>query len=246
MKSLWFVLIILAVASPVLAEDVIKFAYAQDAKPFSWNEDGKMQGIFIDVVNETIQNRMGLSATHQGHPWKRSQHLVRSGKADALVTNGPMRNSWAKHSTEVVVTIKHVLFVKANGPKFDQLKKVHAIEDLKPFKLVDERGSSWAQKNLEEKGIDVHWVADKNTMYRMVAKGRVDAVAYEPFTARFHIKTLGLQGQLIELPLETRELPFHIVIGNSSPHVKLLPKIDDVLLQMKQDGTMQRIYDKYR
>lgn len=246
MKTLWVVLIILAIASPVLAEDVIKFAYARDAKPFSWGEGGKMQGILIDVVNETIQNRMGLTATHQGHPWKRSQHLVKSGKADALVTNGPMRNVWAKHSTEVVVTLKHVLFVKANGHKFDQLKKVRAIEDLKPFKLVDERGSAWAEKNLIERGVNVHWVADHDTMYRMVAKGRVDAVAYEPFTARYHIKTLGLQNQLVELPLETRELPFHIVIGNNSLHVNLLPKIDDALHQMKQDGTMQRIYDKYR
>ena len=51
MKTLWVVLIILAIASPVLAEDVIKFAYARDAKPFSWGEGGKMQGILIDVVN---------------------------------------------------------------------------------------------------------------------------------------------------------------------------------------------------
>jgi ABC-type amino acid transport substrate-binding protein len=136
--------------------------------------------------------------------------------------------------------------VKAGGPKLDQLKKVRTIDDLKPFTLVDERGSAWAEKNLIERGIKVHWVADHDTMYRLVAKGRVDAVVYEPLMARYHIKILGMQAQLIELPLDTVPVPFHIVIGKSSPHVKMLPKIDKAIRQMKQDGTLERILDNYR
>jgi polar amino acid transport system substrate-binding protein len=246
MKTLWIVLILLAVASPVFADEVMKFTYATTGKPFSWNEGGKMQGILIDIANEVIQNRMGIKISHQGHPWKRSQYLVRIGKADALITNGTMRKAWADHSSEAVIALQHMLYVKSDGPKYNQLKSVRNIDDLKPFTMVDHRGSAWAEKNLIGRGIDVHWVADHDTMYRLVAKGRVDAVAYIGFVARYHIKNLGLQDQLVELPLQVQAVPFHIVIGNTSPFVKLLEQIDEMIRQMKLDGTMQRIYDKYR
>ncbi|MGD9007816.1 MAG: transporter substrate-binding domain-containing protein [Desulfobacteraceae bacterium] len=246
MKNLWVLFTILAMASPVFADEVMKFAYAHTSPPISWEEDGKMRGILIDIAEELVQNRLGIMVSHKGYPWKRSQHLVRMGKADALITNGPMRKKWAEHSREVVVNLQHMLYVKAGGPKLDQLKKVRTIDDLKLFTLVDERGSAWAEKNLIERGIEVHLVADHDTMYRLVAKGRVDAVVYEPLMARYHIKILGMQAQLIELPLDTVPVPFHIVIGKSSPHVKMLPKIDKAIRQMKQDGTLERILDNYR
>ena len=246
MKKIWVVLILLGTASPLFAEDAMKFDYEATGKPFSWEEGGKMQGILVDIAEEIIHSRMGLKIVHQGHPWKRSQHLVQIGEADALITNGPMRKDWADHSREVVLTLQHKLYVKAGGPKFDQLRKVHDLDDLKPFAMVDHRGSAWAEKNLAGRGIDVHWVADHDTMYRLVAKGRVDAVAYIGFVARYHIKNLGLQDQLVELPLRVPAVPFHIVIGKKSPFVKFLPQIDETIRQIKQDGTLQRIYDKYR
>lgn len=233
-------------ASPAFAGDVMKFAYAHTSPPISWEEDGKMHGVLIDIAEELVHNRLGVKISHQGYPWKRSQHLVRMGKADALITNGPMRKEWAEHSSEVVVNLQHMLYVKAGGPKLDRLKRVRTIDDLKPFTLVDERGSAWAEKNLIGRGIKVHWVADHDTMYRLVAKGRVDAVAYIDIMARYHIKILGLQAQLIELPLDTIPVPFHIVIGKKSPYVKMLPKIDEAIRQMRQDGTLQKIYNKYR
>lgn len=246
MKTLWIVFIILSVASTVFAEEVMKIAYATTAQPLSWVENGKVRGILIDIADEVFQNRLGIKVMHQGNPWKRSQHLVQLGKADALITNGPMRKEWAEHSTEVVLNLQHMLYVKSGGPKFDQLKKVRTLDDLKPFTMVDHRGSAWAEKNLIERGIRVHWVADHDTMYRLVAKGRVDAVAYIDFMARYHIKILGLQDQLVELPLDTSPVPFHIVIGKRSPFVKMLPEIDAAIRQMEQDGTLQKIYAKYR
>ena len=246
MKKLWVVFTILAMASPVFADDVMKFAFGSDAAPFAWEKDGQAYGILIDIAREVVEKRNGIKVSFHLHPWKRAQHLVRQGILDAHITNGPLRKEWAEHSSEVVVVLKHVLYVKAGGSKFNELKKVSTIGDLKPYKLVDHRGSAWAQKNLIERGINVHLVADFDTMYRMVAKGRVDAVAYEPLMARYQIKNLGLQDQLVELPLETSEFPFHVVIRKTSPYVKMLPKIDEAIRQIKQDGTFERILDNYR
>jgi polar amino acid transport system substrate-binding protein len=224
----------------------MKFAYAADAEPFSWEENGKTKGIFIDITNETLQNRMGIRVSHQNHPWKRSQYLAQIGKVDALVTNGLWRRAWAGHSSEAVATLRHMLYINADGPKFNQLSKVHTLEGLKPFRLVDHLGSGWVENKLAGKGYDVHLVADPDAMYRMVAMGRVDAVAFNDIMSRYQIKKLGLQDQLVEVPLDIDAVPFHIVIRKTSPYIKLLQKIDETLIQMKQDGALQKIFDKYR
>ena len=36
-------------ASPVFADDVMKFAFGSDAAPFAWEKDGQAYGILIDM-----------------------------------------------------------------------------------------------------------------------------------------------------------------------------------------------------
>jgi polar amino acid transport system substrate-binding protein len=54
--------------------------------PLSWEVNGKVRGILVDVLNEALQNRMGIKVTHHEFPWKRAQLMVRYGNADRFTT----------------------------------------------------------------------------------------------------------------------------------------------------------------
>ena len=248
MKKLWVVLTILAMASPVLAADEMKFAFGNDAPPFAWEEDGQIYGLLPDIAREVVEKGMGIKVSVHLHPWKRSQHLVQQGILDAHITNGPLREEWAEHGQEVVLMLQVKPFVKKDGPKFGELKKIETIEDLRPYSLVQHRGAQWDQKNLVDKKFKVHLVADYDTMFKLLAKGRGDVVAFEAYMARHVIKNLELSDQIVELDASfTGEgFPFHLVVGKKSPFKKIIPQFDDTLRQMKQDGSFQKILDKYR
>ena len=247
MRKLWVIFVILAMASPVFADDVMKFAFGSDAAPFAWENDGRTYGILVDIVKEVIEKRNGIKVSFHLHPWKRAQHLVRQGMLDAHITNGPLRKEWAVYGKEVVLMLQVKPFVKKDGPKFEELKKIESIEDLRAYNLVQHRGSQWDQKNLVDKNFKVHLVADYDTMFKLLAKGRGDVVAFEAYMARHVIKNLGLSDQIVELDVSfTGEgFPFHLVVGKKSPFKKIIPKFDDTLRQMKQDGSYQIILNKY-
>ncbi|MGD9007818.1 MAG: transporter substrate-binding domain-containing protein [Desulfobacteraceae bacterium] len=248
MKKLWIVLTILAMASPVFADDVMKFAFGSDAAPFAWEEDGQVYGLLPDIAREVIEKRHGIKVSFHLHPWKRAQHLVRQEILDAHITNGPLRKEWAEHGQEVVLMLRVKPFVKKGGPKFEELKKIKRLEDLRPYNLVQHRGSRWDQKNLVDKKFKVHLVADYDTMFKLLDKGRADVVVFEAYMARHVIKNLGLSDQIVELDVSfTGEgFPFHLVVGKKSTYTKVIPLFDDTLRQMKQDGSFQTILDKYR
>ena len=67
---------------PVYAGDTIRFVYYNDNAPFGWEENGEMQGIYIDIVNEVFKKRLGIPVEHRGYPWKRAQMMVKNGDAD--------------------------------------------------------------------------------------------------------------------------------------------------------------------
>ncbi len=45
--------------TPVTAEKTMLFVYNNDYAPFGWEENGAMQGIYIDIVNEVFKHRKG-------------------------------------------------------------------------------------------------------------------------------------------------------------------------------------------
>ncbi len=246
MRIIVMVFAVLITAFPVCAQEPMKFAYADTAMPTCWKEDKRMYGILIDIVNEAVQKRMGLPVSHQGHPWARCQHLVKQGNVDALVTNGPLRREWAEHGNETVISFDQKLFVKAGGPKLDQLKKVKSLGDLRPFKLGIHRGDGWNKKNVVDKNFSTHLATDHDMLFKLLAKGRVDAVIYEHYVAAYNIRKIGLQDQILELPVVIFSIPFHLVVGKKSPYTKIIPQFDETIREMKQDGSLQKILDQYR
>jgi len=162
-----------------------------------------------------------------------------------LITNGPLREEWAEYNKEPVLTHEMKLYVKTGGAKLEQLKKVKTIEDLRPFSLIDHRGSGWAKKNLVDKNFDVYMITDQKVMYNLLVKGRWDANINCSHVARYIIQSIGLQDQITELDVFFEKLPFHLVVGKKSPFIKIIPKFDQIIKQMKEDGSLEKIFNKY-
>ncbi len=245
MKKMLTVLAVMVFSASVYAGEVMKFGFSETLTPYTWQENGQDKGILVDIANEAIQKRMGIAVSHHIYPWERAQHLVKEGNLDAHITNGPLRKEWAEHSNEVVMELTWGIFVKAGNPKLEQIKKAKSLEELKPFQFIDYIGNGWAKANLVDKGFNVYLVPAPATIFSLLAKGRGDMNIMPSLQGRYYIRDLGLQDQIVELPPVTPAIPFHLVIGKKSPFTKILPEFDKVIRQMKEDGSLQAIIDKY-
>jgi len=240
-------LISLIMVVPAFAREPMKMVYFDNYQPFSWlDEKEQMRGILIDVINETIRKRMKISVTHEGYPWARAQNRVRVGRADAFVTvPTPERKSYTEISSEVVTAVKFALFAKKESPKMKKFRKIRTIADLKDFTLVSYKGNGWAKKNLA--GFNVEWVRSLNTAMKMIARGRCDLLPQSSKVTLFNIKRLGYQDRIIEIPdviLDSTD--FKLCIGKKSSYGNILSEFDEMMKAVREDGTLQKIYDKYK
>ncbi|MCG8619543.1 MAG: transporter substrate-binding domain-containing protein [Desulfobacterales bacterium] len=230
-------------------KETISFVYFNDYPPFGWEENGTMRGIYIDIVDEVFTNRLNIPVTHRGLPWKRAQLMVFDGTADGFCTAiTPKRLKFTEATQQSIIEVNFKIFVPVNGPGLERLRHVSDLSGLKAFKLVDYAGSGWAQKNLVDRGLNVHWLQRNEQIWKFLLLGRADATVNNEWTTRYALKKEGLQEQILELPhpMTSEPISFHIFIGKKSPFHPILEQVDASLGEMKADGTLQRIHQIYK
>lgn len=234
-------------STPLKGENSMLFVYFEDYPPFSWQENGTMRGIYIDIVEEALHKRLGIPVEHRGYPWKRAQRMVKIGEADSYCTTvTPERLEFSLQTQESIIEVNFKIYTAIDNPKIEKLRKVQSLQDLKGFNLVDYSGSGWAMKNLA--GHSIHWLQTNDQIWNFLIKKRADATVKNEWTTRYFLQHFEHQEQIVELPQPVNKEPifFHIFIGKKSPFVKHLGQLDATIRQMREDGTLQRIYDTYR
>lgn len=247
MKKILIALFFFLMTTSLFADDSMEFVYYHNYRPYSWKENNQMHGILIDIINEAIQKRMGITVNHRGFPWARAQLMVKENKADAFVTcTTPARKIYTYISEEPVLNLTTKLHVGVNNPKIAQLRQVKSVSyaELKGYQLVDYIGNGWAETNL--KGLNVIWLPKIDAIVPFLALGRADAWVHASQISEYNIKRLGYKGKVVTLPNVLSVAPMYLCIGKNSQFTGILPKFEKTIRKMRQSGIIQKIHDKYR
>lgn len=241
------ILIIILFSGISSAQDTMKIVYFNNFPPFSWedNQNRLMKGILIDVLNEAIQNHMGIRLSHKGYPWLRAQKMVESGQADAFVTIATLqRRKYTEISREAVLTRQATLFAQKGHDKMEEFRKIETLSDLKGFKLLDYIGNGWAEKNLSGFKRDMSSTLD--SVFKKLAHGRGELTVQNSQVSNYTIKELGLTDKIVEIQTVLASDTFHLCIGKKSPYVNILADFDETIRKMQKSGILQTIYDQYK
>ncbi|HYC05810.1 MAG TPA: transporter substrate-binding domain-containing protein [Azospirillaceae bacterium] len=230
-----------AFADPA-ADPVLRLAYFHDFPPFTWeDEQGRMRGMFIDLIDEALQRRVGLRLEHIGRPWARAQAMVRGGEADAFCTvPTPERLAYTIPSAEPVMRAPIRIFTALRGARLADLQAVSGIEGLKGFRIATYAGSGWVRENLVNRDLALVEAPDVASALKLVARGRADAVVETAPVLRHRMRQLGLEGEITELKPVLDTIPFHLCIAKNSPHLGKLSAFDAAMKTMVKDGTYAR------
>lgn len=239
MRLAWMVLCLVS-NSAQAAPATMVIVYA-DYKPYSWEEGGKAMGLEVDILNEAIGKRMGIPITHQVLPWERAQQNVKAGEADAFVaTASDQRAAYADASATPLTYWELALYVRKGDTRFAKLKN---ITELAPFRMGSMIGNGWAQTHLA--GMDVYYVGKMEQLPRMLLLGRIDAIPDNPLVMRRILKSENEEDKIDEWPLPYLRKDMFLYVGKQSVFHRQLEAFDAVLVQMKRDGSLQRMHDRY-
>lgn len=259
MKAVLVLLAAIAVAVPSFPSDSIagtdgraaksmKIVYFEDYRPFSFIDDGgRTRGIFVDVLDEVLERRMGIPLAHEAMPWARAQLLVKTGAADAFCTLPTSeRRMYVVPSAEPLLRSEYRIFTRVDHPSLGAMAGAETYRDLLGFKFCYYRGSDWARTVLEPIGISIEWVGTHKQVFWMIAEGRVDLTIASEEVAAQHIADLGLRDRFKMLPRAFDVQGYHLCVGKDSPWAFVLPRFEEEMARVRADGTLERILAAYR
>ncbi len=231
--------------SNAYADEPFVVSYGENYKPFAWKENGEMVGMQIDIINELLVRRLGINVNHTGYPWKRAQFKVEDGMADALFTvASEKRLEYTTKSKEVLIQADVTLFTYRGNPKIKKIKNIKSFSQAKDFTFVDYLGDRLGEKYLKD--FNVNFVTDLPTVLKFLANERADLFIQSSPVTNYNIKNNFLEHKIVEIynPLLSSE--FRLLIGFKSKYQSIMPMVDIEAAKMKQDGSMQKIYNKYK
>ncbi len=218
----------------------VEIVYA-DYKPYSWSENGHPTGLEIDILNEAIGKRLGLPIVHRILPWERAQQNVKAGDADAFVaTPNEQRAQYADASSTPVTYWELALYVRKGDSRFS---KIRNISELSPYRIGSMIGNGWTQSNLG--GMDVYYVGKMEQLPKMLLLERIDVIPDNPLVMRGILRGGHNADKIDEVALDYMRQDMLLYVGKHSALHQYLADLNTILLQMKRDGSLQRIHDRY-
>lgn len=222
------------------AESAFRIAYHEDFAPFSQRREGRMAGIFINILDELLVKRLGLTIEHEGFPWARAQQRVKEGLADAFVTVATdERRAFTVPTQEWITQGRLAMFVRADAPERARLAQIRSIAELRGFNIGTYLGNSWVKSKFAD--IEVNYVVNRDSALKMLQAGRLQVVVDAANPTHAALRAAGMAGEIVELPPVLDVSETHLCIGKQSPLLVHAGNIDAQLRRMKADGSLQRL-----
>jgi len=234
----------LAVAATItssvsLADQEVKVGMSGRYFPFTFVKMDELQGFEIDVWNE-IGKRADYKVEFVTANFSGLFGMLEAGHIDTIsnqITITEARKAKYAFSTPYVVDGAQVVVRKGR-------KDIQSIDDLKGKKVAVNLGSNFEQLlRSHDANNEINIITYDSGFEQDVALGRTDAFVMDRVSSTQLIKKSGLPLALAGKPFETIEnaMPFL----NQPDKLEIKAKVDAALLEMKADGTLTQISQKW-
>ena len=239
LACLLFLFPLFAFASQAQAETV-KVVFDTAYAPFEFKDSDQVyKGIDVEILDKVAEiNGWTLEKSFPG--FDAAVNMVQSGQADAIMagmTKTKEREqvfamSDTYYDTKVVIATK-----KAN--------KITSYDQLKGKTVGVKNGTAaqrFLQKNKDKYGYQIKTFDTGDLMYNSLSTGAVDAVMDDQPVIEYAIK----QGQDLSINMEGEAVgSFAFGVKKDGSHENLIKQFNTALAQMKKDGTLDQIIEKW-
>ena len=236
---LLFLFPLFAFASPAQAETV-KVVFDTAYAPFEFKDSDQVyKGIDVEILDKVAEiNGWTLEKSFPG--FDVAVNMVQSGQADAIMagmTKTKEREqvfamSDTYYDTKVVIATK-----KAN--------KITSYDQLKGKTVGVKNGTAaqrFLQKNKDKYGYTIKTFDTSDLMNNSLSTGAVDAIMDDQPVIEYAIK----QGQDLSINMEGEAVgSFAFGVKKDGSHENLIKQFNTALAQMKKDGTLDQIIEKW-
>ncbi|MFC1884246.1 substrate-binding periplasmic protein [Thermodesulfobacteriota bacterium] len=234
------------------ASEKLRFAAVENVPPFTFEENGEIKGISIEIFKE-IRKRMGFRSSIRALPFKRLLFYLKSGRLD-----GAIQIYYKKSREEFLIysevpgywSAHHVFIRRGDDGRFP----TQTLQDLFGKRVAKEKGffvTEEFQKAVDQGKITLDEAQNTKLNLTKLVNGRMDCYVSNYHIALYNIGKFGFQNKIVPLtkPLAPKKGTF-MAISKKAERIpnkaEFMAEFSRVLKEIHSDGTLESIQNKYR
>lgn len=239
LACLLFLFPLFAFASQAQAETV-KVVFDTAYAPFEFKDSDQVyKGIDVEILDKVAEiNGWTLEKSFPG--FDAAVNMVQSGQADAI-----MAGMTKTKEREQVFTMSDTYYDTKVVIATKKTNKITSYDQLKGKTVGVKNGTAaqrFLQKNKDKYGYQIKTFDTGDLMYNSLSTGAVDAVMDDQPVIKYAIK----QGQDLSINMEGEAVgSFAFGVKKDGSHENLIKQFNTALAQMKKDGTLDQIIEKW-
>ncbi|BHH83640.1 substrate-binding periplasmic protein [Desulforhopalus sp. 52FAK] len=243
--------LILGISSGVNADETIKtitFGYTPWKPIYYLSKDGEPRGIYAEILEEIFEKKLGYKVVFKTFPWKRCQKYLELGKIDfTIMMPSEERLKYSDKSQNVFYDFYLHVFTYEGHPLIEKIEKIRTVDDIKRLEIipVTNAGNGWHKKNIDAYGIQTIYLNRESQIFPFLSLKRADIIIDVLAPSLDVIREHNLQDSIQVTAARFGPTSMHLMMSKLSKHRKLLPAIDKAFGELKANGDIRRIVDKY-
>ena len=230
--------ILLLPAALWASEDLI--VVGNHAPPYRIVEGLKFSGIYVDTMRE-IAKRIGVRLHFVEAPFARALLMMKQGEhADIML--GPNRTPTRE---------AFMIYTDATFPREDkafyiapEATDIKHYEDLSGLRIAVQIGHVYFPRFDHDENLIKDAVSNYELGISKVEKGRNDVIIMPEQQGDWLLKQMGVQLKKASLVVEGK--PSFITLSLESGAIKYRQAIEETMQQLKEEGVIQQILERYR
>ena len=220
--------------------DTVKIVSDTAYAPFEFKDsDQSYKGIDVDIINKVAEIK-GWDIDMSFPGFDAAVNAVQAGQADAIMA-GMTKTS----EREKVFTMSDTYYDTKVVIATTKANTISKYEQLKGKKVGVKTGTAaqrFLEKNKDKYGYTLKTFDTGDLMYNSLSAGDVDAVMDDQPVIEYAIN----QGQNLKISMKGEAVgSFAFGVKKGSKHEHLVTEFNEALAQMKEDGSLEEIINKW-
>lgn len=220
--------------------DTVKIVSDTAYAPFEFKDsDQTYKGIDVDIINKVAEIK-GWDIDMSFPGFDAAVNAVQAGQADAIMA-GMTKTS----EREKVFTMSDTYYDTKVVIATTKANTISKYEQLKGKKVGVKTGTAaqrFLEKNKDKYGFTLKTFDTGDLMYNSLSAGDVDAVMDDQPVIEYAIN----QGQNLKISMNGEAVgSFAFGVKKGSKHEHLVTEFNEALAQMKEDGSLEEIINKW-
>jgi polar amino acid transport system substrate-binding protein len=212
--------------------------------PFMWKEGDKIIGVSAELTS-IIFGELGIKVNSIAvGPWKRLQKIAKTGGGDLIlgIYKNDERLKYLIYPNESYTSDPVVIFVK-KGKSFSFTEWKDLVGKQGGAIIGDSFGKEfdlYAEDNLK-----VYQVTEVRQALKMIVSDRLEYVILGLYSGRTQMIEIGLQNEIEYLSKPIVTPAAYQAFSNKSKFIKHIVYFNKRLAELKEDGTVGKLIEKY-